>query len=118
MRDGSAKVFTDNAEEFWSVRFSPNGQYIAAGNTDGILRVWDVRHCRLIEKWIGHEGGIRSVAFTPDGRGLLTGGSDMKVKFWDVGSLGTVRSGGELIRTNILEYKGHTVRLVLASILS
>jgi glucose repression regulatory protein TUP1 len=117
VRDGSAKVFTDNADIFWSVRFSPNGQYVAAGNTDGFLRIWDVRTGRLVKRWTGHKDGVWSVAFTPDGKGLVSGSGDGVVKCWDVSSLGVVQSSGEPVATEIMEYKGHTVRLILSLIL-
>ena len=100
-------IFNAEAANFWSVRFSPNGRYVAAGDSVGILRIWDVRSGLLVKK-LTHKGGIRSVAYTPDGRGLLSG-SDT-VQYWDVSSDGMVPSGGT---SEIVEYKGHTVRVVI-----
>jgi len=105
MRDGSARVFAENTHFFESVRFSLNGQYVAAGNNDRMLRVWDVRSGRLVRKWTGHQDDVQSVAFTPDGRGLVSGGCDRVVKCWDQGSLGMVQSGGVPVATKILDCK-------------
>jgi len=109
MRDGSARVFTDDAVIFWSVRFSPSGQFVAAGDIDGDLRIWNVRTGRLVRRWTGHEGSIWSIAFMTDGKVLVSGGKDGVVKCWDVSSL----SGGEPVATMILKYKGIAVRLFL-----
>ena len=117
MRDGSARVFSDEVEEFWCARFSPSGDYVAAGDDDGILRLWDAHSGRLVQKWTGNVGGIRSLAFTPDGKGLLSGSYD--VKYWDVSLFCGVLSGRDSIVTEIQSYKleGHTVCLLLPSIL-
>ena len=117
MRDGSAKVFTDNADLFYSVRFSPSGQFVAAGNSDGMMRTWNIHTGQLVRRWTAHKGTVWSVAFTPDGKGLVSGGRDEALKCWDVSSLGIVQCGGEPMATKILECKGHRVRPVLFSIL-
>ena len=109
MRDGSARVFTDNTITFWSVRFSPSGQLVAAGDTDGNLRIWNVRTGQLVRRWTGHEGTIWSIAFTTDGKVMVSGGNDGVVK-WGVCSL---QSGGELVATKIPKHEGKRVRLLL-----
>ena len=113
MRDGSARLFTDNSDALstssLSVRFSPGGQFVAAGDIDGDLRIWNVRTGRLVRRWTGHEGSIWSIAFMTDGKVLVSGGKDGVVKCWDVSSL----SGGEPVATMILKYKGIAVRLFL-----
>jgi len=72
MRDGFSKLLEDNSASFYSVKFNPGGRYIAAGDIYGILRIWNVRTSRLVEKWIAHGSVVRSVAFTLDGKGLVS----------------------------------------------
>ena len=112
MRDGSARVFSDSAQGLLSVRFSPNGQYIVAGNSGGVLMMWNVRTGHLLDKWSGHQCAVLNVAFTPDGKGLVSGSGDGAVKYWDVSLPGLFQSDGGSATTEILEYKGHVVRLV------
>lgn len=116
MRDGSAKVLTDNAHIFYSVRFSSNEQ-VVAGDSDGIIRAWDVRTGQLVRRWIGHKGTVWSVAFTLHESGLVSSGNDGVVKCWDVSPLGIIQSGGEPVATRILECDDRTVCLVLSLIL-
>lgn len=108
IRDGSAKVFTGSPFSVWSVRFSPNGQHVAAGNFFGGLWIWNVRTGRMIQNWNAHEHYISDVVFMPDGKGLLSCG-DGKVTHWDVSSLGMVESNGNTMPKKILEYEDHTV---------
>ncbi|MCJ1404927.1 hypothetical protein MMC11_008153 [Xylographa trunciseda] len=52
--------------------WSPNGVYMATGNQDGNVQIWDARKwdCPLLKEPIGTElGGIRSLHFSPLGGG-------------------------------------------------
>jgi len=114
-RDGTARVFNYASNVVWSVRFSPSGQLVAAGET-GCLRMWDVRTGQLVRRWTGHGGSIRGVAFMSDGMELVTRGSDWVVKRWGVSSLATVQYG-EPVASKILKCEGGSVCLVLSFIL-
>ena len=73
MRDGFSKLLDDNSAcSFYTVKFNPDGRYIAAGNDYGVLRIWNVRTSQLAEKWIAHGKIVQSVGFTPDGKGLVS----------------------------------------------
>ena len=112
MRDGSERIFTD-AFSSWSVRFSPSGQLVAVGGSNGYLRIWNVRTGQLVRRWTGHRGIVCSVAFMAEGKILVSGSSDGVVKCWDASSLGIVQSDGEPVATKILKYEGKTVCLLL-----
>ena len=94
MRDGFSKVLEDkNASFFYSVKFTPDGRYIAAGNRDGMLRIWNARTSQLVEKWTAHEDVVWSVAFTLDGKGLVSSGGDGTWKYWDISLLESAEPG-------------------------
>jgi len=88
MVDGTSKVLTANDHaSVNSVAISPNGQYVAAGSVDAVVRIWDVSTGQLVERLRGHRASIWSVAFTPDGKGLVSGSSDKTLKFWDLSGM-------------------------------
>jgi glucose repression regulatory protein TUP1 len=94
MSDGSSKVLTINDPDslnndagVTSVAISPNGQLVAAGSLDTVVRIWDVGTGALVERLRGHRDSVYSVAFTPDGKGLVSGSLDKTLKYWDVSGL-------------------------------
>lgn len=94
MTDGTSKVLTINDPDslnndagVTSVAISPNGQFVAAGSLDTVVRIWDVATGTLLERLRGHRDSVYSVAFTPDGKGLVSGSLDKTLKYWDVSGL-------------------------------
>jgi glucose repression regulatory protein TUP1 len=94
MADGTSKVLTINDPDslnndagVTSVAISPNGQLVAAGSLDTVVRIWDVTTAQLVERLRGHKDSVYSVAFTPDGKGLVSGSLDKTLKYWDVSGL-------------------------------
>jgi len=66
------------------VAISPDGNYVAAGSLDTVVRIWDVRDESLVERLRGHSDSVYSVAFTPDGKALVSGSLDKTLRYWDL----------------------------------
>ena len=118
IRDGSLQALpvTGSPKYFVSVVFSPDGRYVAAGNLDSSLWIWESRTHRLVAKWCGHIRGVWSMVFTPDGKGLMSGSYDNTVKYWDVNLLGNRQgvSAGTVVNDNdgfplVRSFLGHDV---------
>jgi len=128
MNEQSSKVLTINDTDslnndagVTSVAISPNGQLVAAGSLDTVVRIWDVSTGALLERLRGHRDSVYSVAFTPDGKGLVSGSLDKTLKYWDVSGLlagGSKRKDAAMNGKKDLEkssqctmnFVGHTVR--------
>ncbi len=68
------------------VAFSPNGQFMVSGGTDGTIRFWNLKDPAPAAPTLlpgpEPESPIRSLAFSPDGQDLATGSGDGKVRLW------------------------------------
>jgi glucose repression regulatory protein TUP1 len=68
-----------------SVAISPlDGKCVATGSLDKMVRIWDLRTGRLLERFEGHQDSVYSVAFSPDGRSVVSGSLDRTLKIWDL----------------------------------
>ena len=70
--------------------FSPDGQLVASGGGDSIVRVWNLATGQF-QDCIGHKDVIAELAFAPDGQTLASSSWDKTIKLWDVS---TRKSGG------------------------
>ncbi|GJJ77599.1 hypothetical protein EMPS_09958 [Entomortierella parvispora] len=58
--------------------------WMASGDRDGVIRIWDVQSCRLVETWKGHPDEILSLNFSPDGSQLASSCRDCKTYLWSM----------------------------------
>ncbi|KAI9231070.1 MAG: WD40-repeat-containing domain protein [Podila humilis] len=62
--------------------FSPDLQHVAVVAADGVMRIIDFVHERLIETFQSYFGALSCVSWSPDGKYILTGGQDDLVTIW------------------------------------
>jgi len=95
-RDGTRKTLEGVEPGINVIRFSPNGQYIAAGMAHGpaSVLIWNVRTGQLVEKTDVNEW-VYSIAFMPDGMGLISAASNA-VRLWDISLFGMDSSVSQL----------------------
>src|SRR5260221_52418 len=77
-------VFTETFGNILSVAFSPDGERLAAGTTDGEVRVWKIASSTQLLTCSGHADWVWSIAFSPDGSILASGSSDKTIRLWDM----------------------------------
>jgi WD40 repeat protein len=116
LRIASSSINPDNSFVVWDVktsqvvkrvlghksqlhrlRFSPDGQIIAAGETDGIVKLWNSRTFEEILSIDAHTAPVTGLSFSPpNGSRFATAGEDGLIRVWqtDTGKM-------------LLELEGH-----------
>lgn len=67
-----------------TLAFNPDGQVIASGFNNGIIRLWSVESKKEMIVLSGHKENITSLCFSNDGKYLISGCDDRKISVWDV----------------------------------
>ncbi|MDG2389681.1 MAG: WD40 repeat domain-containing protein [Planctomycetaceae bacterium] len=67
-----------------TIRFSPDGEQIAVGGGEGIVRLWDFEKQLLNHSEQVHAGWLFDIDFHPKQKLLATGGGDGLIKIWDM----------------------------------
>ena len=71
----------------FSVAYSPDGRFFAAGLSDGTVRIFDAHTCEPVGQPLeGHMRQVESVAFSPDSRLIASSSGDGKICIWDLAS--------------------------------
>ncbi|KAF7316014.1 Chromatin associated protein [Mycena indigotica] len=67
-----------------SVRFSPDGRFLATGAEDRKIRIWDITKGTVAQIFSGHTQEIYSLDFSRDGRRIVSGSGDRTARVWDM----------------------------------
>ena len=87
----------------YSVGWSPDGQMLATGTNEGLVRLWnEARQLRCT--FSGHTGSVLSVAWSPNGRTLASCGEDGTIRLWDVAA--------RQLRHTIHKHTGRVIHVV------
>ncbi len=67
-----------------AVCYSPDGQLLATGDAEGIVRLWDRTTNEELCVLGSHDDQVLAIAISPDNRILATGSLDSTIKIWDL----------------------------------
>jgi WD40 repeat protein/serine/threonine protein kinase len=71
-----------------AIATSPDGQYAAAGSSEGTLYLWDLSNRSAPPRSIEQDSSeINALAFSPNGSLLASVGAEGQLRFWDVETL-------------------------------
>ena len=90
-----------NAAVVRRLRLSPDGQMLAVGDDDGLVRIVRLDTFEVTATFTAHAGRVSDLDFSPDSRTLLTAGRDGSIKYWDIA---TTRMTRELKAPRAIPY--------------
>ncbi len=81
--DGKQIFSMDHPAGVTSIRFAPNGQVLAVGCGDGLVRLIDLESYQIMAAPLVHRDPVRSVQFSPAGDLLLSVTEGNEARVWD-----------------------------------
>jgi WD40 repeat protein len=76
-------LFTETFGSVLCVAFDSTGEWLASGDTNGEIRLWQVSTGQLHQTLTGHSSWVRSLAFHPTDPWLISASNDHTLKVWD-----------------------------------
>jgi WD40 repeat protein len=67
-----------------AVAFSPRGDKLAAGDTNGHIKIWDVATGQTMGEPFLHRDYVNELAYSPDGAFLASVSGDKTLVIWDL----------------------------------
>lgn len=72
----------------FTLRYSPDGNYLFSGSRDARLKIWDVQAGYLqAAELVAHMYAINHIEFSPDAKHFVTCSMDKSIKVWDTEGL-------------------------------
>ena len=75
---------SDNGHSFPvnDIAITPDGQTVASGSDDRMVKLWDIDSGRELQSLTGHDKSIFAIAISPNGQYLASGSNDNTIKIW------------------------------------
>lgn len=80
----SKTLFGQTFGNILSVKYSPDGKYLAAGDASYAIRLWQISNSQHIQSYFGHTDFVDCVSFSPDGNHIASGSNDHSIRIWNV----------------------------------
>ncbi|KAL7750676.1 hypothetical protein RI367_004018 [Sorochytrium milnesiophthora] len=75
-----------------AVAIDPSDQFVVAGASSGLLKLWDLEHCKVIRTLAAHKTHVNALEFYPFGDNFASASSDGSVHVWDMHAKGPAMS--------------------------
>ncbi|KAH9508146.1 pre-rRNA processing protein [Bulinus truncatus] len=91
-RKGTEDEHIGHTDHILCLTISSDGKFLAAGDMNHMIKLWNPLDCSFIHKFKGHRGPVTGVAFRKGTHTLFSCSSDKVVKVWSVDDLAYVET--------------------------
>jgi WD40 repeat protein/energy-coupling factor transporter ATP-binding protein EcfA2 len=83
LSNGKSKQCIQSDEgALFALAYAPHTDELLSAGEEGIIKRWDVRSGKLLEKYIGHYDPVYELAFSADGEQFASGAIEGGIKIW------------------------------------
>ncbi|MCT7959873.1 WD40 repeat domain-containing protein [Laspinema sp. D1] len=101
--------------EVYSLAMSSDGEILASGGTEDVIKIWRWCDRQLQQTLKGHSDTIQAIAIAPDGKTLASGGRDHTIRIWDLSTGKTLQTLGHSDTVNSLAFSPDGQTLISGS---
>ena len=87
IQDSAQVLFEKKGRVIQSIAFGKNGQWLAAGDDAGTIRIWNTIEKKQIATLSGQKARINDIKFSEDARFLATASFDASVRLYNMSNL-------------------------------
>ncbi|MCT7957041.1 CHAT domain-containing protein [Laspinema palackyanum] len=110
-----AQAWFSQDVEVYSLAISSDGEILASGGSEDVIKIWRWRDRQLQQTLKGHSDTIQAVAIAPDGKTLASGGRDHTIRIWDLSTGNTLQTLGHSDTVNSLAFSPDGQTLISGS---
>lgn len=85
------KEINAHANSVFTVRYSPDGQYLLSGSRDANIKIWNTKNYDLEEAIVAHMYALNDLVFSPSGKHFVTCSMDKSIKVWDYSTFSLIK---------------------------
>ncbi|KAM4652769.1 U3 small nucleolar RNA-interacting protein 2 [Discoglossus pictus] len=83
-RKGSEATHVGHTDHILCMAISSDGKYLASGDKNKLIYIWDGVTCQNLHKFQGHRGAVSGLSFQKGTHQLFSASHDRSVKVWNV----------------------------------
>ncbi|XP_066472207.1 U3 small nucleolar RNA-interacting protein 2 isoform X2 [Tiliqua scincoides] len=83
-KKGMEDSHTGHTAHILSMAISSDGKYLATGDRNKLIMIWEAANCKHLYKFTGHRDAVSGLSFRKGTHQLYSASHDRSVKVWDV----------------------------------
>ncbi|XP_039530036.1 U3 small nucleolar RNA-interacting protein 2 isoform X1 [Pimephales promelas] len=83
-RKGTEEDHVGHTAHVLCMAISSDGKYLASGDMNKLIMIWDPETCKHVYKFTGHRGAVSGLAFRRGTHTLYSASHDRSIKVWSV----------------------------------